>query len=123
MTTETVAASIAEIQGLLRTRLRVGGRTFARQIDKAGRRLPRAIARDARFLAQAETLVQNPKLARMVDPQRIADARARVTDHLRGIDPAVERTDRILRLLALISLQVFVVAGCLVAWLVWRGIV
>ncbi len=123
MTGEIVAASIEEIQNLMRDRLRVRGSTLARQIDRTGRLLPRAIAREARYLAQAETLVQNPKLVRMVDPARLSAAREKVAAYLRGVDPDRRRRDRLLGMLGLVSFQILVIGAALVAWLVWRGIV
>ena len=123
MSTDDVASSVAEIEGLMRDRLRIRAETLSRQIDKAGRLLPRRIARDARYLAQARTLVQNPKLARMIDPSQVGAARDRVVAHLLTVDPARRRTDRLLGILAILAFNLLLIGGALVAWMVWRGIV
>ena len=121
MTRETLDDMVAEIEGLMRDRLRVGGRTLEAQIRKAGRLLPRRIRREARYLAEAASFQHSPKLARMIDETRLARAHGTLRDYLRTIDPAERRKDRILGILGGLAFAFLVIAGALIAWLRWQG--
>ncbi len=123
MNGDVINAKLAEIRGLLDTQLHVRGRTLDAQLRRAGRLLPAAVRREARFLVQAAGLVQNPKLARMIDMARVERAHARVVAYLQAVDPQKRRRDRLLNLLALNAFYILVVGIAVVAVLVWRGIV
>ncbi len=123
MNGDVINAKLAEIRGLLDTQLHVRGRTLDAQLRRAGRLLPAAVRREARFLVQAAGLVQNPKLARMIDMARVERAHARVVAYLQAVDPQKRRRDRLLNLLALNAFYILVVVIAVVAVLVWRGIV
>jgi len=112
-----------EVERLMAERLRIRGRDLSRQIDKAGRLLPKAVRRDARYLAEAARLAPNPKLRRMIDVDKAARAHAVVTAHLATIDPKVRARTRLLRILAVIAFNVLLIGGLLIAYLVWRGVV
>ena len=123
MSGDAVQAKVDEVARLMAERLRIRGRTLEVQVRRAGRLLPRARARDARFLAQASLLVQNPKLARMVDQRQVDSAHAALVAFLNGIDPAERRKDRILGILGILSFNLLLIGGGVITWLWWRGIV
>lgn len=62
---------VEEISALLTKKLGLRARTFQAQVHKARRFLPRALRRDLIYLAQAESLADNPKLHRMIDMLRL----------------------------------------------------
>lgn len=80
MSNELLQTQVDEIRDLMATRLRVRGRTLARQVQKAGRLLPKAERRAAVYLAQAETIMAHPKLSRMVDATKATKDYARLAE-------------------------------------------
>lgn len=119
MNAETLDRHIADIRALMRSNLRMRGATFEAQVKRAGRLLPRAVRRDAAQLIAARKLMENPKLARMVDPAQLTKAHANIITHLKTIDPAERRKDRILGFLGIIAFNILLMAGLFIAWLVW----
>ncbi|KPP92512.1 MAG: hypothetical protein HLUCCA08_16475 [Rhodobacteraceae bacterium HLUCCA08] len=112
---------IDEVRRLLDERLRVRGRSLSRQLRRAGRMLPRRLRRDARALVEAQSLTGHPTLGLMLDRTRLGAAHRRLVEHLEAIDPVEARKTRVIRLAATIALNLLIVAGLLVAVLVWRG--
>lgn len=92
-----------DLRRLFEERLRIKGRSLDDQVYKAGRQLPKRVRTDARYIAQALTLRQNPKLARMIDENQIARARRNVVEHLEKIDPKDRLKGRVLHWLGAIS--------------------
>jgi hypothetical protein len=123
MDQDRFAMQVAEIRTLLEERLKIRGRSLDRQVKKAGRLLPRKVRQQARYLAQAETLAQNPKLLRMIDWPKAETAHADVVAWLSAIDPSERRWTRIINMLALIAFNLLLLGGLLVWFLLWRGIV
>jgi hypothetical protein len=78
MLNDAPKAQVDEVRKLMETRLRVRGKTLDQQVRKAGRLLPRAERREATYLAQAATVLDHPKLSRMVDPMKVAAAHGRL---------------------------------------------
>lgn len=114
---------VDEISGLLDDKLRVRGKTLAAQIRKAGRRLPRAVRRDATYIVQSMALTDNPKLSRMVDHKKLQRARANIVRHLEGVDLSEQRRTAALNMVASVAF-VILVTGILVLFvLVQRGFV
>ena len=101
--------SIAEIRALMESHLRVRGQDLPTQMRRAGRLLPRWVRIELRYLADSEALSRNPKLARMVNPARVAQARERVTGYLAAIDPNARFKDRALEIGGSIGLGLFVI--------------
>lgn len=110
-----------DISVMLRERLRVRGSTFAAQIRKAGRRLPRRVRRAAQFLIETEDLTAHPKLARMVDPDEVSTARDTIFTFLQTVDPKERRKDYLLNILGIIALNVLLIGAAIVTYLVWAG--
>lgn len=114
---------VAEIRLLMEERLHIRGRDLEAQFRKAGRLLPRAIRREAEFLTQANLLIQNPKLARMIDAARARRAHQAIVRHLKSIDPKAERRGRILNFAAFVAFILLIVGIATVSVLYWRGLV
>ena len=112
-----------EVRDGLQSKLRVHGRSLEAQIRKAGRLLPRAVRRDATFLAQGAGLVQNPKLARMVDMAKARQAHRNVLAYLETVDAGAQRRDAALNLVASIAFALLVTAGLLLFVLWQRGFI
>ena len=114
---------IADLDRLMEERLRVSGRDLPARLRRAGRMLPRAMRRRARALIEAQTMLRTPKLARRVDiAGRQADAE-RLAAYLKTLDPAEARKTALIRLAAAIAFNLLVVAGLVLAVLLWRGLI
>lgn len=123
MTPQDLTPQIDVIRSLLDTQLRVRGATLDKQVRRAGRLLPRKVRAEAAFLVQAQILVQNPKLARMISPDRTQKAYDAVATYLRGVDPVDRIKGRVLNIAGGLAFNVLLIGGLVVAVLVWRGIV
>lgn len=119
----TMQQMVDEVRAAMKDRLRVRGRSLDAQIRKAGRRLPRRIRHDATYLAQSVALVQNPKLARMVDMAKARQAHRNVMSHLESVDLAAQRRDAMLNLVASIAFALLVTVVLLVFVLWQRGFI
>ena len=123
MDQDALTQQIEEVRRLMAERLRLRGATLEDQVRRARNLLPRALIREARYLAQAETLMRNPKLARMVDAEKARGARDRLTAHLMAVDPKERRKDRILGILGGLAFNLLLVGALAIIWLRWRGVV
>lgn len=123
MTSMTLQDQIAQVRALMAARLRIRGRTLDHQVRKAGRLLPRAVRRDATYLAQAASVMDHPRLAMMVDMGKAQQAYVRVTDYLETIDPKDRAKGKLLGVLGYISFVVIAVFIVTVWVLVKRGVV
>ena len=116
-------ARVDDIRLLMEERLRIRARSLDQQLRKAGRLLPKAVQRDAHYLAQAGLLTQNPKLARMIDATKAERAYANVTTYLKAIEPGARRKDAVLRITAIIALNLLLISGLVIWYLWWKGYV
>lgn len=116
-------ASIDQIRSLLTERLGLKGRSLEKQVARLGRDVPRDVARQLRFLAEAEPLMRNPRLSRMVNPEQARKARDTVVAHLKSVDPAKRRADRMMRIAAWVAFDVLVIAAAVVTVLWWRDLI
>jgi len=121
--TLTMHQMVDEVRAALADKLRVRGRSLAVQVRKAGRRLPRAVRRDAVYLVQTIGLVDNPKLARMIDMRRAQLAHRNILAFLETVDVAAERRGIALQIAASIALVLLVTGLLLLFVLVQRGFV
>jgi len=114
---------VEEVREGLEKQLRVRGPSLEVQVRKAGRRLPRAVRRDATYLAQTVGLAGNPKLAKMVDMQKAVRAHRNVLAFLKTVDLGAARRDLALQSMASIAFVVLVTAALVLFVLVQRGFV
>lgn len=111
------------LQRLLQEKLGVQGKSLGHALRRAGRRLPRAMRRQAAVLQRAEAMAAHPRLARQVDRRDVDAAYRALSAHLKAIDVAAARRDRLLSLAAAIAFNILVIAVGFVVWLWWRGYV
>lgn len=123
MSGDIVTTTAEDLRRLFEDRLRIKGRSLEAQVAKAGRQLPKRVRADARYIAEAVTLRQNPKLARMIDENQIARARQNVVEHLEKIDPKDRLKGRVLNWLGAISAFGITLFAVLVWVAVERGLV
>jgi len=114
---------IAALDRLMEERLRVSGRDLPSRLRKAGRMLPRPMRHRTRALIDAQAMLRNPKLARQVDLAGRQKDAERVAAYLQTLNPAEARKTALIRLAAAIAFNLLVVAGLVVAVLVWRGLI
>lgn len=114
---------IAEISALMQSQLRIRGKSLHVQMRRAGRLLPRGVRRDIGFLLEAAALGQNPKLARMINPEKVAQAHRNAVSFLQGVDPVEQRKTAILRFLAAVAFPLIVLFALVLYVLVQRGLV
>lgn len=118
---EDITAGTLEIGTLLGERLGARGATLSSRVARAGSALPRRLRNDARFLAEAEAMAANPRLARLVEPARFARAQEALRDHLLTINPRERRITRALGIMAVIAFDMLALAVLLLIVLRWRG--
>jgi hypothetical protein len=123
MTDTQIIAWTQQLGTLMAERLRIKGRDFEHQVDKAGRLLPARVRREAHYLVETARLTTNPKLRRMIDHDKARKAHEVVAAHLLAIDPKEIARTRLLRRLAKIALFVLVLGAAAVWYLASRGLV
>jgi hypothetical protein len=122
MVEENLQNQVDEMRTLLASQLHARGRTLEAQIHKAGRRLPRRLRGDAKLILRDMSLIQNPKLARMVDQSQTSLAADRIIGHLNAIDTYDRFKGRVLSLLGAISAVLIITFVLVVYVLVKRGL-
>lgn len=119
----TLQHMVDEVREGLKDKLRVRGRSLGAQVRKADRLLPRRVRSDATYLAQAVGLVDNPKLARMVDMPKARQAHRNVLAYLEGVDMTAQRRGMALSIVASIGFALLVTGILVLFVLVQRGFV
>lgn len=112
---------IAEIQALMEAKLWVKGRDLKAQTRKAGRRLPRKVRRDLRYLIDTAPLADNPKLGRMINHSKVDKAYANIIAYLEGLNPREAMWTMLLNITASIALGLIVIFVVVLYVLVQRG--
>lgn len=106
---------------LFHTKLGVRSRDLAQAFKRAGRRLPKHLREQGKVLAEAETYVAHPKLAKRVDPVAVGKAFQAVTGHLKTIDAADRRKGFWLSLAGSVVFNLLAISVMFVLFLLWRG--
>ena len=120
---EQINTQVDDVRQMMAQRLRVRGKTLDAQVRKAGRLLPKPVRRDANYLAQAATVMDHPKLSRMVDAAKASSAHARITEFLAGVDPKDRARGKLLNWLGSLAFGFIVLTIVIVTVLVKRGLV
>ncbi len=121
MRPETADEMAAALSLLMHQKLGVKGGGLEAKIASAGRLLPKRVRRAALEVVEAEKVSASPKLARMVDQDRLARAYDEVEAFLDDIDVAERRKTRLINFLGLLAANLLVVAGLLLWFLVSQG--
>ncbi|NYS23379.1 hypothetical protein HUK65_00125 [Rhodobacteraceae bacterium 2376] len=119
----STADQIAEVADMLRREYRVEGETLAAMLPACRRRLPRALRREADFLAEHEGMARHPKLSRQLDHAGMLRACDALQGHLRGIGRRRRRGDLALAIAGSLAFALLAVLVLLVIVLRWRGFI
>lgn len=120
ITIQQMADRVAE---LLEERLGLKGDGLRAKLRKGGRLLPRKVLRAANDLAEAAEQSYNAKLLIQIDEEAVATNYDICVKHLSALNVWHRRTGVLLGLTTSILFSLLVVAGLVVAVLVWRGFV
>ncbi len=120
---EKLQARVVKLESQLQEKLGVRGANLQKRLARAGRRLPRRVRRSGQVIADAQTSVAHPKLARMLDDKAIEAAFRDVSAHLQTIDPADRRKGIVLGILGSAVFNLILLVVALTAFLYWQGIV
>ena len=108
----------ADLAELLRQKLGIRrGVTLEAKLNKGGRLLPRAVRREARYLASAETRFAHPRLRRQIDPVRVMKAERVIRRHLQGVDPGLRQRRLWGGIAAGLAFNFLLIAGVVIAWM------
>ena len=118
----TTAQQMADrVAALMEERLKVRGQGLEAKLRHGGRRLPRRVRKEAEYLAMVAQMAMHPKVQMMLDEARIAQSYDTCIRYLNGLGARDRILGRLLGVTASVAFAVLVVAGGLVAVLVWRG--
>ena len=123
MQTTTFMNMTARVEALLQAKIGVRGPDLATKLRRAGRRLPRRVRRAGLALAETEARCRHPKHAHEIDDSAVSAAYDTMVDFLDGYDPAAARNRRIIGVLSAMAVNLVLVAGALLVWAVWRGLI
>ena len=122
MSAITIQQMAERVASLMEERLGTKGDGLAEKLRRGGRALPRKVRHQADFLAEAAHLSQNPKMLLQIDHDKVAAAYDVCVRHL-GRLPNTRLRKAMAGTMSSIALSLLVVAGLVVAVLVWRGFV
>lgn len=103
-------------------RLDIRGTGLAAKTRRAGRRLPKWVHREMAALLEAMEFVDNPRLQPRIDMARVDTGTQRVEAWLKEIDPWDRRKGVVIHWLAGNALNLVIIFACMVAVMVWRGL-
>ena len=101
--------------------LRVRSGSLERVAARAGRKVPSRVQRDVARLIEADHLANHAKLRKRLDDKALKSSRRRVGVYLDAQDPAKERRDAALDLIAKIAFVLVTVALALFFYLLSQG--
>ncbi|MEM6939489.1 MAG: hypothetical protein AAF943_12450 [Pseudomonadota bacterium] len=116
-----IEEKIESVRGLLHAKLGLRKRELSVMLARAGRRLPRRVHGQAQVLLQARAQAQHPKLAQRLDHVAITRAYEDTVAHLRAIDLAERRKDRLLGIAGSLAFNLLLFGVLLVSLLRWQG--
>jgi hypothetical protein len=123
MDSNDLARKTAHLNALLEQKLGLRKGGLALRADRAGRQLPAWVRRNLHRLAEAESMADHPKLARMLDDQALDTAYKATVAHLTAIDLKERRKDRLLGILGALAFNLLLAALLLGVVLRWQGFV
>ncbi|WP_425052033.1 hypothetical protein [Psychromarinibacter sp. S121] len=119
--TDGLNARSAALATLFEKKLKIRGDGLEEKLRHGKRRLPHWVRVEAGKLVAAQQLAAHPKLAAQVDADGLDVAATRCERWARGVDLSQQRRDAALRMVAGIAMNLLIVAGAFIAWLVWSG--
>lgn len=122
MSAVTIQQMADRVAGLMEQRLSIRGTGLEAKLRKGGRLLPRKVRTAAAGLAQAATMAQSAKLLMQIDDEVVAQNYDICVRHLGGVDVSDRRRGAAVGVASSIAFSLLVVAGLVLAVLVWRGL-
>lgn len=123
MSAVTIQQMADRVAGLMEQKLGVGGKGLAVKLRRAGRRLPKNVRVAAEVLVQASEMAQSARLMHRIDDGLVAEAYDICVKHLGGAHGPDRRRGVAAGIGASIAFSLLVVAGLVLAVLVWRGLI
>jgi len=123
MNAERFDDEVEALNAKLQAKLGVRGKTLARRLSRAGRRLPKPVQAAGRVITTSQTLMHDPRLQRMVQDGEVDAAFATVNGHLKGIDRSEDRKDAALGLAGSVVFNLILVVTLVVVVMRWRGLI
>ncbi|NVO57187.1 hypothetical protein HW561_15440 [Rhodobacteraceae bacterium B1Z28] len=118
-----IQTRIAQTIALLRTKLGVRGKTLTASVQRAKRRLPRRVYKQALVLARAEQMAAHPKLRQVLDNPKLVQASEDVQAHLGSINLADRRMGWFLGLLGGLAFNMLALTALVLLFLWWRDLI
>lgn len=119
----TPKQQVQDIRDQIQSRFGVEGPSLAVQLRRLGRRVPKAIKVPLHQMAEAEKMLDNPKLAHQIDTRQMALAHEACCAGLSKITLMGRRKAAVLGALGGFSANLIILFVILVLVLVWRGFV
>ena len=119
----TVQQMADRVAMLMEQRLRVGGKGLREKLKRGGRRLPRKVRRQAEYLAEVSELALHPKVQMMIDEARVAAAYDACVKYLNPLGASDRMKAALVGVGGSVAFALLVVAGGLIAVMVWRGLI
>lgn len=111
------------VRSLFEVHMGIRAKTLEGAVRRAGRQLPRGTRAKAQVLVEAQTLSENPKMARRLDSTQTSAAYRDLVAYLESLDLAEQRRTRALNLLAGIAFNLLIAGVLLLIWLRWQGLI
>ncbi|MEM9911761.1 MAG: hypothetical protein AAF922_13350 [Pseudomonadota bacterium] len=119
---EEFEARSVRLTAAFREKLGVRSASLPQALKRSKRLLPRPVRASGAVLVDAQQKLNHPKIARQLDSTVIERAFQTVEAHLKAIDTKERRKDARLRWLALMILNMALIAALLIAILRWQGL-
>ena len=103
--------------------LRIRGRSLLTQLRRVGRRVPQSVRRDIELIVEAQSLIQNPKMIRLVNLPRLEAAERRILAHLKSIDVSDQRFGFLIGMLSGMATNFLIGLGLILTFLLWQGVI
>ncbi len=113
---------IDAVRTKLRIRLGARGKTLARSLRRAGRRLPKHARQAGARLVRMQAMVAHPRLRRLVTRAQVDAALAELSAPLNVINVKERRKDRLLAFAARVVFSLMVLGAGVIAFMRWRGL-
>ena len=119
---EEFEARSVRLTAAFREKLGVRSASLPQALKRSKRLLPRPVRASGAVLVDAQQKLNHPKIARQLDSTVIERAFQTVEAHLKAIATKERRKDARLRWLALMILNMALIAALLIAILRWQGL-
>lgn len=118
-----ISAKAQALQDRLKETYGVRAKTLESALRKTGRRLPRRLQKQAKYIVESQSLAGHPKLSRFIDHAAVNQTFDAISEHLDAVDPAEKRKDYWLTIAGTLALCVLILGAAFVSLLVWRDLI